>query len=105
MKKISEYDERQLSLMYNNLLAFEKKQVELSSLIGTLEFLLNAMESIENEWEEKFLNQITILESMNAIAIIKDAGEDAPVISKDVADRLINCAVCALKVIVEEALT
>lgn len=105
MKNISEYDERQLKLMHNNLISFEKKQIELDSLIGSLEFLFNAMESVEDEWQEKFLRELTTLESLNAISIIKEANEEAPEINKEKANNLINRAIINLKILIEKELT
>jgi hypothetical protein len=83
MKNISEYDVRQLNLMHEHLIYFENKQIELSSLIGSLEFLFNALESIDEEWERKFFNEITILETINALEIIKESGEEAPEIDNN----------------------
>ena len=61
MENTSEYDERQLQLMYKNLISFEKNQIDLNSLVGTLEFLLNALKSVNCEWEEKFLKEINLM--------------------------------------------
>ena len=97
MKNISEYDERQLRLIHENLVSFEKKQIELSSLVGSLEFLLNALESIDEEWEERFLKEVTILETANALAIIKDSGEKVPEIEIDKKEILINKSIEKLK--------
>lgn len=102
MKNINEYDERQLRLMSENLIAFEKKQIELSSLVATLEFLLSAMESVEDDWEDKFLNEVTTLESMNALMIIRASGEEAPKISDYQSNQLINYAVSNLKVLIKK---
>lgn len=97
MKNLSEYDERQLRLMHESLVSFEKKQIGLSSLVGSLEFLLNALESIDEEWEERFLKEVTILETANALAIIKDSGEEIPEIEKDKKEMLINKSIESLK--------
>ena len=102
MKNISEYDQRQLRLMLNSLIDFEKKQIALHSLIANLEFLLNAMELVEGEWEEKFLKEITALESMNAIFIIKAANEEAPEINREKAEDVITKAISNLKALIEK---
>jgi hypothetical protein len=99
---INRYDERQLKLMYENLLSFEKKQIALSSLVGTLEFLLSVMESVEDDWEEKFLNEVTALESINALMIIRVSGEEAPKICDGRSNQLINDAVSNLKVLIKK---
>lgn len=89
MENITEYDIRQLRLMRENLILFENKELELSSLIGNLEFLLNALEFVNEEWEDKFLKEITTLETISALEIIKDAGEDISGIKKNKKDLLI----------------
>ncbi len=83
---------------------FENNRIELSSLVGSLEFLFSALESVENEWGEKFLKAITTLEHINAIEIIKEAGEEVPQIDKDKVDKLINIAVSNLKILIEKEL-
>jgi hypothetical protein len=103
MKNITEYDERQLKLIYENLVSFEKKQIGLSSLVGSLEFLLNALESIDEEWEERFLKEVTTLETANALAIIKDS-EEAPEIELNKKEMLINKSIESLKKLVENKL-
>ncbi|MBI2742615.1 MAG: hypothetical protein HYX48_01710 [Chlamydiales bacterium] len=87
MKDISEYDERQLMLMLEHLSYFENKQINLSSLVGSLEFLLNALETVSNDWEEKFLKEITTLETTNALEIIKETGEQVPEIQNEKGER------------------
>lgn len=104
MKNNSEYDMRQLRLMYNNLIFFERKQVELSSLVGSLEFLLNALESVDDTFEEKFLNEITTLETVNALEIIKDSGEDFSEIEKQKRESLIIKSIKNLKNIIKNEL-
>ena len=95
MNKISEHDETQLNLMLKRLLSFENKQLDLSELVGNLERLLQAMENATDEWEEKFLNEFSTLESINA---------ETPKMKKDEVDKLINEAVFNLKKLVEEKL-
>lgn len=66
-RKISEYDKRQLEAMYESLVDFRKNRIGLCSLIGNLEFLLAALEFSDDNWREEFLNEITVLETINAI--------------------------------------
>lgn len=95
MSKISEYDERQLKLMLKQLISFEHKKLELSSLVGSLEGLLHAMENVTDEWEEKFLNEFSTLESINA---------EMPKMKKDEIEKLIKDAVSNLKKMIEDKL-
>ncbi len=93
MSRISEYDERQLNLMLNQLEAFENKKLDLSSLVGRLEGLLHAMEHVTDEWEEKFLDEFSTLESINA---------EAPKLKTEEIEKLIKSSVYKLKKIVKE---
>ena len=95
MSKISEYDERQLNLMLKQLIFFENKKLDLSSLVGNLEGLLHAMEHVTDEWEEKFLDEFSTLESINA---------EMPKIKNDEIEKLIKDAVSNLKKLVEKEL-
>lgn len=74
MKNISDYDERQLKLMLSALISYENNKIKLDSLVGTLEFLFHALEYVNEDWEENFLDEITILETINALTIIKESG-------------------------------
>ncbi|HEY4831820.1 MAG TPA: hypothetical protein VIH61_04595 [Waddliaceae bacterium] len=95
MNKISEYDERQLKLMLQQLISFEHKKLELSSLVGSLEGLLHAMENVTDEWEEKFLNEFSTLESINA---------EMPKMKEDEIEKLIKDTVVNLKKLIEDKL-
>ena len=95
MKKISEYDERQLNLMLNQLDAYDNKKLDLGSLVGRLEGLLHAMEHVTAEWEEKFLDEFSTLESINA---------EVPKLNKEEIEKLIKNSVCNLKNLVQEKL-
>lgn len=96
MNKVSEYDERQLNLMLRQLNAFENKKLDLSSLVGSLEGLLHAMEHVTDEWEEKFLDDFSTLESINA---------EMPKLKKEEIERLIKDAVSNLKNLIQKKLT
>ena len=104
MENISEYDERQLKLMYKYLLSFQQKQIQLSSLISSLEFLLNAMESVDEEWENEFLKEITTLETINAIEIINESENENLYFNKKENIELINNAVFSLKEMIKNEL-
>jgi len=95
VNKISEYDERQLKLMLQQLISFEHKKLELSSLVGSLEGLLHAMENVTDEWEEKFLNEFSTLESINA---------EMPKMKEDEIEKLIKDTVVNLKKLIEDKL-
>ncbi|MCX6987727.1 MAG: hypothetical protein NT065_06205 [Chlamydiae bacterium] len=104
MENISEYDERQLILMLEHLTSFEKKQIDLSSLVGSLEFLFNALETVDTEWEENFLKEITTLETANALTIIKESGEQIAEIQAEKRGKLIKHSTENLKSIINRKL-
>lgn len=104
MKRISEYKESHLRLMHESLsffeknrhlVSFENKKVDLSSLLINLENLFNSMEHITKEWEEKYLDEFSTLESINA---------EMPKMKRNEIDNLISDSVANLKKIVEQEL-
>lgn len=95
MNKVSEYDKRQLNLMLDQLNAFENKKLDLSSLVGRLEGLLHAMEHVTDEWEEKFLDGFSTLESINA---------EVPKLKKEEVEKLIRNSIYNLKKLIQEKL-
>ena len=90
--------------MYENLICFERKQIELSSLVGSLEFLLSALQSVDEEWEKKILNEVTTLEVINAIEIIKNSGEEVSEIQREKKEELTKKAIFNLKTFIEKDL-
>lgn len=104
MMNISDYDERQLKLMLTTLMSYENNNIALSSLVGSLEFLLNALESVNEDWEEKFLIEITTLETINALSINQEAGEYAPTLEQSKKEFLLRQSTHNLKKIIEEKL-
>ena len=104
MKSQAKNNERQLRLMLENLIYFEKKQIELISLVCSVEFLLSSLESIDEEWEREVLQELTTLETVNALGIVKEAGEKSPEIEKNKKEKLINKSISNLKKIIENAL-
>ena len=103
MFRTTDYDKCQLNLMLRSLISFENKQIPLSTLVGNLEFLLSALEVVSEDWEEKFLDEITTLETINARSIIKEAGEPVTEIEESQKQFLIKQSVNNLKNIIEES--
>lgn len=66
MVRLVEYDNRQLKLMLDQLISFEKGKINLLSLQSSLEFLFQAMEHVDEDWENLFLDEISALASINA---------------------------------------
>jgi hypothetical protein len=96
VSEISEYDKRQLDLMYDTIIFFENGKLNLSSLVQNLEGLLLAMENVSKNFEEKFLDELATLESINA---------EMPEIESGEIKKLIKDAVSNLKRIVEGAIS
>lgn len=70
---ITEYDNRQLVKMKQQLASFKKDELSIGSLIGDLYFLLNAMESMEMAWKEKIQEEVDVLEEVYAVALDSEA--------------------------------
>ena len=96
---VSERDERQLQLMANQFDFFEKKRIPLHSFVGNFEFLINALEFEDKEWEGTVFEAISTLETINAMQIIEE-NEGGPKVDKEEADRVISKTVSDLKKIV-----
>jgi len=100
-----EYDRRQLKLMYECLLSFQNKQIRLSELIGSLEFLLSAMESINKNLENKFLNEIATIDLINSLEIIKETEDKNLQFNKKESYELVDKTVVNLKKMILDLLT
>ena len=59
--------------------------------------MFNTVESVDEDWDEKFLKEITTLETINAMNIIKEAGEEISEIEPHKKENLIKQAVLNLK--------
>jgi hypothetical protein len=68
MNTTVEYNQRQYRRMLDRLLAFEREEVRLGTLVADLEGLLNALEDIEASWKQTFLGKWGQLEDMHAVA-------------------------------------
>lgn len=77
---ISEYDERQISLMKEMLILFESGKMPLKKLIDNLEGLLFCLQSVDVEWKNEFHDHWFILEQIYAVASFRNesVSEDDP---------------------------
>lgn len=55
-----------LNCMINKLTLYKIKKIDLSVLVSDLESLFHSIKSIDEKWDENFLDQFSILESINA---------------------------------------
>lgn len=69
---ITEYDQRQLNRMKEQVSNFESGNIGLGPLIGDLGFLLSAMESADRDWKKQLDEQIFMLEEIYADALDKN---------------------------------
>lgn len=71
---ISEYNQRQLHKMLDQIQSFEDKKISLGSLVGDLDFLLSALElSGEISWKQEVDREIGVMEEIYADALDKKA--------------------------------
>lgn len=69
---ISEYDNRQLSLMKDMLTLYLSKKISLKQLIDNLDGLLSCIKSIDTEWKNKFHEYWFVLEQVYAVALFRN---------------------------------
>lgn len=69
---ISEYDERQISLMKEMLSLFESEKISLKKLIDNLEGLLFCLQSVDIEWKNEFHENWFVLEQIYAVASFRN---------------------------------
>lgn len=81
--------------MSRQILYFENNKIELSTLVNKLEELLHSIEEISYEWEDKFLNEFSILESINA---------EIPKMKRSEIEKLIKETISNLKRLIQELL-
>jgi hypothetical protein len=84
-----------LQLMADTLLAFERREIALGSLIADLEGLLKALDPIEEDWREAFWDSWGELEMSYALAIHR-----SPEPMDQASERLVWEAVANLKLLV-----
>src|ERR1700730_13876732 len=71
MRSILDYNRKQYQIIKNNIEEFEKKRLDLAGLIGNLEFLLGALEEIDDDWKANFLQEWGKLEEVYAYRVIE----------------------------------
>ena len=72
---MSDYDDRQLSLMSEKINKYRGRKIDLGTLVRDLEALLNVLESTSNEWKEAFHEEWWNLEQVFAVAL--DRNDDS----------------------------
>jgi hypothetical protein len=67
-----EFDQRQYRTMLDMLIAFERGEIRLDALVGSLEALLNLLNNKEQAWTQKFQSAWGVLEDVRAFALFKN---------------------------------
>lgn len=70
--KLSEYDQRQLSLMREMLDLYASDKISLKKLIDNLEGLLFCLQSVDVEWKNDFHESWFILEQVYAVSSFRN---------------------------------
>ena len=78
---MTDYDERQVSLMVNRIRRFQNKEIHLGSLVNDLEALLNVLASVSVDWKSAFHEEWWNLEQVYAISL--DRNDDAVLIENE----------------------
>jgi hypothetical protein len=63
---MNQFDHRQLIKMRQLINGFKDDAINLSSFISSMEFLFHQLKSVDEVWDELFLEEIANLESVNA---------------------------------------
>ncbi len=61
-----EFNAKQIKKMKDLLINFLEYRTDLFSLVSSLEFLFSVIDIEDPEWNERFISQISLLESINA---------------------------------------
>lgn len=69
---ISEYDQRQISLMKEMMALFDSGDILLKKLIDNLEGLLFCLQSVDIEWKNEFHEYWFVLEQIYAVALFRN---------------------------------
>ena len=96
---MSDYDNRQYSLMIEQIKQFESKRIDLKHLISGLESLLCALEQPDKKWKDTFQSEWGVLEEVYADALDKGYKR-----FPDTHEKLVEKAVRNLKATVEAVL-
>lgn len=90
---ISDHDQRQYARMHEAIITVSSGALTLDALysvISTLEFLLQALETKDAEWENKFYQKWGVLDEVYAVASdegLRDVpAENAELVAKAIAD-------------------
>ncbi|BEM87242.1 hypothetical protein SMQE08_19280 [Serratia marcescens] len=73
---LSEYDQRQLSLMEEMLDLYSSDKISLKKLIDNLEGLLFCLQSVDVEWKNEFHEHWFVLEQVYAVALFRNESID-----------------------------
>lgn len=66
---ISDFDARQLRKIRLQLAAFQSGKLTLGSIIGDMDFLLNALEDLPREWKQRVFEFVVTLEEVYAMGL------------------------------------
>ncbi len=76
-----DYDIRQQNLMIDKIKQFQNEEIHLATLVRDLEALLNALESVPNDWKLAFHEEWWNLEQAYAVAL--DRNDDSVLIENE----------------------
>jgi hypothetical protein len=94
----SDRDRRQLDLMKERLLLYERDEIHLPTLIADIDFLIEAFDSVDPVWRQALREEWSVLEEVYAVAL--DRGHTH--LDTD-SERLVDRAVEALSELVAAA--
>ena len=72
---LSDYDRRQLGHMQERLFLYEQGTLNLAALIADLDFLTDALQTVDADWRDAVRREWSILEEVYADALDTAAAE------------------------------
>ena len=87
---MNEFDQRQYELMRKCLRGFEIGNVDLRALINSLRSLTNALQTPNEEWKKKFMQEWWTLEEIYSIASSREQNYLSKADSNDVYNAVDN---------------
>lgn len=88
MESLSDYDQRQLSLILSKIEDYRLEKLELRFLIEDLMALLDALESVDENWKDSFRNMTASLDVLYSVAVYRGDSEVDDSEKKQILEKL-----------------
>ncbi|MEQ5776295.1 hypothetical protein J4E05_12250 [Thalassospira sp. NFXS8] len=93
----TEYDDRQIKRMKDQVINYKNGAIGLGDLVEDLIFLRDALDVCPSEWDHKFTEKLTDLESVNSYLIEKNENK-----LDQVTQPIVNGAIQKIEYLISE---